>query len=181
MTEAPAELVMPWADRPDAHCFGCSPANPVGLGLRFRPDPDEDADGVGIVADLCLDRRYESYPGVLHGGIVALVCDEAMGNLVVLRHGRVALTTTLRVRYVGVVAIGGHYRCHAALAGGPDGTVTGRAEIRDLAGTVLATATAGYRPVPADDAGLPRTASTHPAGSASSAGFHPPARGENPT
>ena len=116
----------------------------------------EDADG-GIVADLCLDRRYESYPGVLHGGIVALVCDEAMGNLVVLRHGRVALTTSLRVRYVGVVAIGGHYRCHASVTGDPDGTISGRAEIRDLHGTVLATATAGYRPVPADAAGLPRT------------------------
>ena len=35
---ATAELALPWADRADAHCFGCSPANPVGLGLRFRPD-----------------------------------------------------------------------------------------------------------------------------------------------
>lgn len=158
MTGVAAELALPWAGRADAHCFGCSPANPVGLGLRFRRDDEGDeGDGAGIVADLCLDKRYESYPGVLHGGIVALVCDEAMGNLVVLRHGRVALTTTLRVRYVGVVAIGGRYRCHASVAETPDGTINGRAEIRDLGGTVLATATAGYRPVPADAAGLPRT------------------------
>jgi acyl-coenzyme A thioesterase PaaI-like protein len=128
--------------------------------MRFR------ADGDGLVTDLCLDRRYESYPGVLHGGIVALVCDEAMGNLVVLRHGQVAVTTSLRLRYVGVVAIGRQYRCHASIAGAPDGTISGRAEVRDLHGDVLATATAGYRPVPADEAGLPCT--TTP-------------RGENPT
>ena len=147
----PADLALPWAGRPDSHCFGCAPANPVGLGLRFRPDGD------GLVTDLHLDRRYESYPGVLHGGIVALVCDEAMGNLVVLRHGRVAVTTSLRLRYIGVVAIGGHYRCHATITGAPDGPISGRAEVRDLRGDVLVTATAGYRPVPADDAGLPRT------------------------
>lgn len=149
-----AEIALPWADREDSHCFGCAPANPIGLGLRFRPD------GAGLVADLCLDRRYESYPGVLHGGIVALVCDEVMGNLVVIRHGRVAVTTSLRMRYVGVVAIGGHYRCHASITGTPDGTVFGRAEVRDGAGELMATATAAYRPVAADDTGLPAAEKT---------------------
>lgn len=134
-------LALPWADRADAHCFGCSPANPVGLGLRFEPDGD------GIVAEVCLDRRYESYPGVLHGGIVALVCDEVMGNLAVLRHGHAAVTTSMRMRYVGVVEIGGHYRCHAEIAA-RDGSIHGRAEIRDAAGDVMATATATYRPAP---------------------------------
>ncbi|WP_433281210.1 PaaI family thioesterase [Pseudonocardia xinjiangensis] len=147
-----AELTLPWAGRADSHCFGCAPANPVGLGLRFRPGSDG-----GIVTDLCLDRRFESYPGVLHGGIVALVCDETMGNLVVLRHGTVAVTTSLRMRYVGVVAIGGRYSCHAWITGAPDGTIAGRAEVRDVHGELMATATAGYRPVPADDAGIPRT------------------------
>lgn len=142
-------LTLPWADRRDGHCFGCSPANPVGLGLRFVPDGD------GISAGFCLDRRYESYPGVLHGGIVALICDEVMGNLVVLRHGRPAVTTSMRMRYVGVIEIGGHYSCHATVDG--SGPVAGRAEIRGADGAVLATATASYLPVPADGAGLPIT------------------------
>ncbi|MDN5914536.1 MAG: PaaI family thioesterase [Pseudonocardia sp.] len=143
------ELALPWADRADGRCFGCSPTNPVGLGLRFVPDGD------GISASFCPDRRYESYPGVLHGGIVALICDEVMGNLVVLRHGRPAVTTSMRMRYVGVIAIDGHYRCHATIDG--TGPVAGRAEIRTADGAVLATATASYLPVPADGAGLPIT------------------------
>jgi acyl-coenzyme A thioesterase PaaI-like protein len=144
VTAAPA-LTLPWADRADAHCFGCAPANPAGLGLRFVPDGD------GLAADLCLDRRYESYPGVLHGGIVALVCDEVMGNLVVLRHGRPAVTTSLRMRYVGIVAVGARYRCSATLAAPTHtGTIAGRAEVRDADGALMATATATYHPLPAD-------------------------------
>lgn len=148
MTTAP-ELELPWAGRADGHCFGCSPANPVGLGLAFLPDGD------GISAAFCLDRRYESYPGVLHGGIVALICDEVMGNLVVLRHRLPAVTTSMRMRYVGVIGIGGHYSCHATVDG--TGPYSGRAEIRGADGAVLATATASYLPVPADGAGLPIT------------------------
>lgn len=146
---ASAEVALPWAGRADSHCFGCSPANPVGLGLRFAADVD------GISADFCLDRRYESYTGVLHGGIVALICDEVMGNLVVLRHGRAAVTTSMRMRYVGVVAVDGRYSCHATVDG--SGPYAGRAEIRDDHGAVQATATASYLPVPADAAGLPIT------------------------
>ncbi len=152
MTASP-EVALPWAGRADGHCFGCSPANPVGLGLAFRPDGD------GLVADLRLDRRYESYPGVLHGGIVALVCDEVMGNLVVLRHGRPAVTTNLRMRYVGVVEVGGRYRCHATVS---DDGLSGRAEVRDADGTLMATATATFRPVRADAAGLPVTSREDP-------------------
>lgn len=155
MTAVP-ELALPWAQRPDGHCFGCAPANPVGLGLRFHPDGD------ALVAEFCLDRRYESYPGVVHGGIVALVCDEVMGNHVVIGGGRPAVTTSLRMRYVGVVAVGGRYRCRATTEEGRSGTVAGRAEVRDPAGDLVATATAVYRPLPADADGSQITAARHP-------------------
>lgn len=152
------ELALPWDDQDDSSCFGCARSNPIGLALRFRHDPPtgEDPAGVGgIVSDLDLDRRYESYPGVVHGGIVALVCDETMGNLVVLRHGAPAVTTSLRVRYVGVVTTGRTHRCHARLTGDPSGPLAGRAEIRDADGVLVATAIATYHPVPADDRGAP--------------------------
>jgi len=162
-----AEVALPWDGRDDSSCFGCARSNPIGLGLRFRhdgPDDPDDAGGPhdpgGIVTDLRLDRRYESYPGVVHGGIVALICDEAMGNLVVLRHGTPAVTTSLRVRYVTVVTTGALHRCHARVSGAPSGPLAGRAEIRDADGDLVATATATYHPVPADDRGLPVSTST---------------------
>ncbi|WP_018331343.1 PaaI family thioesterase [Actinomycetospora chiangmaiensis] len=141
-------VALPWQGTLGHSCFGCAPDNPVGLGLHFR------AEGDDLVTDLHVDRRYESYPGVVHGGIVALVCDETMGNLAVLRHGRAVVTTSLRTRHVGVVATGGRYRCRASLAGEPP-TLSARAEVLDADGAVVATATAGYR-VPTADPGGPR-------------------------
>ena len=158
MTDVAAELALPWAGRRTRTASAARPPTPSASGCASARTTR--ATAAGIVADLCLDKRYESYPGVLHGGIVALVCDEAMGNLVVLRHG------ARRPHDHPARPLRRRRRDRRALplprlaAETPDGTINGRAEIRDLDGTVLATATAGYRPVPADAAGLPRTALT---------------------
>lgn len=130
--------VLPWSGRADHHCFGCSPANPIGLALEFTEDGDS------LSTEFKLDKHYESYPGVVHGGILALVCDETMGNLVVMRLGAPALTTSMRTRYVGVVRVGARYRCVArAEFSGP--LVRASAEVLDSDGVVLGTATAHYQ------------------------------------
>lgn len=130
--------VLPWSGRGDHHCFGCSPANPAGLRLEFTEEDD------ALATQFLLDSHYESYPGVVHGGILALIADETMGNLVVLRLGVPALTTSLRTRYVGIVSVGRRYRC-LARATERDGLVSATAEILDSRDAVVATATAGYK------------------------------------
>ncbi|MEU5695115.1 PaaI family thioesterase [Actinosynnema sp. NPDC020468] len=130
--------LLPWAGI-DHHCFGCSPRNPRGLALEFEHEGDD------LSASFLLDHHYESYPGVVHGGILALVCDETMGNLVVLRLGVPALTTSMRMRYVGVVTVGGRYRCVARATTPPTGLITSTAEVLDEHGAVMATATASYQ------------------------------------
>lgn len=128
----------PWSGRADHHCFGCSPANPAGLRLEFAEDDDT------LAAEFLLDKHYESYPGVVHGGILAVIADETMGNLVVMRLGVPALTTSMRLRYVGIVNVGRRYRC-VARATERDGLVSANAEILDSRRVVVATATAGYK------------------------------------
>ena len=44
---------------------------------RFTPHPD------GLQARFRLSRSFESYPGVVHGGLTGVICDEVMGNLIV--------------------------------------------------------------------------------------------------
>ncbi|MFI0816129.1 PaaI family thioesterase [Streptomyces sp. NPDC021098] len=131
---------LPWSGRADHHCFGCAPANPRGLSLTF----ERTGDRLGTT--FALDHHYESYPGVVHGGILGLICDETMGNLVVLRLGVPALTTSMRMRYLGVVAVGHRYRCVAEAAEATNGLITARADVLDEHGTPVATATAHYRP-----------------------------------
>ncbi|KAA9151248.1 PaaI family thioesterase [Amycolatopsis acidicola] len=129
---------LPWAGT-EHHCFGCSPDNPSGLRLEFTDDGDT------LSAEFELDHHYESYPGVVHGGILAVICDETMGNLIVLRLGVPALTTSMRTRYVGVVRVGQPYRCVArAVTGGE--LVRASAEILDAHGEIVGTATATYKP-----------------------------------
>jgi uncharacterized protein (TIGR00369 family) len=140
-TEAVAAARLPWSDRADHHCFGCAPANPSGLALAFEHTEDQ------LSARFMLDRHYESYPGVVHGGILAVICDETMGNLIVLRLGVPAVTTSMRMRYLGVVAVGHRYRCVARASTAATGLIAADAEVLDEHDTVMATATANYQPL----------------------------------
>ncbi|ABD13520.1 PaaI family thioesterase [Frankia casuarinae] len=151
-------LPVPWAVLESYRCFGCSPHNANGLRLRFAFRPD------GIATRFRLDRTHESYPGVVHGGLIGVICDETMGNLIVLRTGLTSFTTGMRLRYVTAMRVNTDYQCVARLqagtaepvsnpTGGPTGGPTGagglvraEAEILDAAGSLVAAASATYRP-----------------------------------
>ena len=57
----------------DGHCFGCGPLNDEGLQLKFVSGPE------GSVAEFVVPPRYQSWAGMAHGGVVALLLDEAVG------------------------------------------------------------------------------------------------------
>jgi acyl-coenzyme A thioesterase PaaI-like protein len=78
--------------RPQSACFACGPRNPHGLGLRFSALEDQS-----VTADWTVAPGFEGFEGILHGGIVATVLDEAMAKAVV-RRGWHALSVELRLR-----------------------------------------------------------------------------------
>jgi hypothetical protein len=145
---APAVIRLPWRAVPDYQCFGCSPANEHGLRMEFTPTAD------GIESLLRFDRTFESYPGVVHGGLSTTACDEIMGNLLVIRTGFAVFTTSLRTRYVSPLSVGTTYRCVATteVTAGDDGPYQAQAQILDPAGDPLVFATASYQPVTAEQA-----------------------------
>jgi acyl-coenzyme A thioesterase PaaI-like protein len=57
----------------DGRCFGCGVDNAAGLQMRFEP-----VDGAAV-AELVVPERFQSWAGVVHGGVVALMLDEAVG------------------------------------------------------------------------------------------------------
>ncbi len=57
-------------------CFICGRENPVGLHLQFY----EDVENQRLIAPITLPERYQSYPGIVHGGILATILDEVSGR-----------------------------------------------------------------------------------------------------
>ena len=74
------------------YCFACGAANPVGLHLNFRIEDDK------FITKKVVPREYQSYTGVVHGGIVTTMLDEAMGGYLYER-GEKAVTARIEVRY----------------------------------------------------------------------------------
>lgn len=54
---------------PNLKCFGCGPANEVGLHIRSFPDGEE------VIAEWQPRPEYESFPGMLSGGIIGTLLD----------------------------------------------------------------------------------------------------------
>ena len=76
----------------DGHCFGCGPLNVEGLRLVFVPGPE------GSSVDFEVPERYQSWAGMAHGGIVALLLDEAVG-WAAWHAGHPGVTGRLQVSY----------------------------------------------------------------------------------
>lgn len=82
----------------DGMCFACGRRNTQGLGLRFRFDGREAA------ADIAFKQAFQGYRGVVHGGLISTVLDEAMVTLL-NRMGELALTAEITVRFVAPARI----------------------------------------------------------------------------
>jgi len=78
-------------------CFVCGLQNPVGLKLAFYEDPEAEQ----VRAEFTVPDKYQGYPGVVHGGVVAAILDEVSGRAVMLHGSDEDLMATLRltVRY----------------------------------------------------------------------------------
>lgn len=77
----------------DGGCFGCSPSNAAGLGLRFR------REGARVHALVRVPDRFHGAPGVIHGGIVATLLDEISCAAAVFVADHRVVTGELAVRY----------------------------------------------------------------------------------
>jgi uncharacterized protein (TIGR00369 family) len=88
------EHLTPLVHTAQNRCFGCGPANPIGLHLDFYVAEDQS-----VVCKPAVPATYEGPPGLLHGGIIATLLDEAMSKAVRVR-GLTAMTRRMEVEYL---------------------------------------------------------------------------------
>lgn len=85
---------------PTNSCFGCGAANPRGMLLTFEQDDATQR----IRGNFRLGAEYQGGGGFIHGGIIALVLDEAMGKVNRFTGVR-AVTAELTIEYIRPIPV----------------------------------------------------------------------------
>ena len=124
---------------PANKCFGCGGDNGGGMKLTF----EQDNLNRRIVGRFVLGERYQGGGGFAHGGIIAVLLDEAMGKVCRFREVR-AVTAELTVQYLKPVSVQ-----QEIIVEGRETEMKGRnlfmaGEIRDESGGILAKGTARF-------------------------------------
>ena len=119
--------------RDEGMCFGCGKNNPIGLKLEF----DLDKEKLTVEGRFTPKREHEGYVGIMHGGLVATLMDEAMLKLL-WDSGISAVTATLEVKLVKPVPVGGELVIKGRVESQQGRIVHTSAEVENTEGTVLA-------------------------------------------
>ena len=90
--------------RDDRTCFICGEKNPIGLKLRLRTDPERGESA----ADVTFPADFQGWSGIVHGGLVASVLDEALIYAAGAK-GHTCVTGEITVRYVKPASTGVPY------------------------------------------------------------------------
>ncbi len=80
-------------------CFACGQNNPIGLKLQFEYEDNH------AIANWECPQQYAGYPGLIHGGIVSTLLDEAMAKIVIKNVGE-AVTGKMSVTFRNPLYIG---------------------------------------------------------------------------
>lgn len=127
------------AQQPSTHyCFGCGVLNQHGLQVRFFND------GPGACrAEVTLDDRFQGFPGIVHGGIVATLLDEALGRAALSGNStRLMFTGRLELKYRQHTPLNTPLVVTARIVRDRGKAVTAEGELRQADGTLLAHAEA---------------------------------------
>jgi uncharacterized protein (TIGR00369 family) len=124
---------------PANKCFGCGGDNATGMKLAF----EQDNVNRRIVGRFVLGERYQGGAGFAHGGIIAVLLDEAMGKVCRFREVH-AVTAELNVEFLKPVHV-----ANEIIVEGHETEMRGRnlfmaGEIRNGNGDVLARAKARF-------------------------------------
>ncbi len=79
-------------------CFLCGRQNPIGLKIQWYNDPEAGA----VRAAVTVPEHFNSYPGIVHGGVVAALLDETSGRSLLVQEdtdSNLFVTLKLEVKY----------------------------------------------------------------------------------
>jgi uncharacterized protein (TIGR00369 family) len=122
--------------RDDRTCFVCGEKNPHGLKLRLSIDPERGESAAEVV----FEARFQGWAGIVHGGLLATVLDEALIYAAGAK-GLKCVTGEITVRYVKPASTGVRYTLKGRFLEEKGRIVMAESELLDADGTQVARAT----------------------------------------
>ncbi len=127
-------------------CVVCGQENANGLHIRYM----RERDGA-ITAEWRPTKNWEGFEGIVHGGIISTVLDEAMSKAVAAMNHE-ALTAELRVRFRHHVAAGEDLRVRGWVVEKVKRLITAEATVTAADGSERAHAWARFLALPGPEA-----------------------------
>jgi len=119
------------------HCFVCGPRNSSGLHIPVK----KHVEGHTCSFTWAPGPAYQSYAGIVHGGILCTLMDEAMGYAVMgAKNELTVVTADMQIRYLKPTPIGVPLKFAATLVGQRKNMYFARASVILPDGTILAEA-----------------------------------------
>jgi len=139
---------MPALELPHTNgCLDCGKHNPHGLKLRLHVLPDS-----GLVSTEFVPKPEHVGPdGIVHGGVISAVMDEAMVWASTWRGKRFCFTGEINVRFREPLKPYQAARVEASVEISRPRLVEATAKLFDFGGRLIATASGKYLPVSAEE------------------------------
>ena len=118
------------------NCFVCGENNPGGLRLNFEIDQEKQILKTTFVAS----SIYQGYDGIVHGGIISTLLDEAMAKLA-YELGYNTVTASLEIRFKKPAPILERLTVYGEITEVKARIVKAKARVTSEDGTILAAAT----------------------------------------
>ncbi|MFA5033759.1 MAG: hypothetical protein WC614_12170 [bacterium] len=83
------------------NCFACGKNVANGLNLKFKLLEDDTLYG-----EFKIDKSYQGYDNILHGGIISTILDCGMINLFYMKNGLELKTVKLKILFRQAIPVG---------------------------------------------------------------------------
>ncbi len=113
-------------------CYVCDPTNASGLHIDYSLDEEEGR----VHARYTPCEAHEGAPGVIHGGVLGAILDDATAWAVNTLSGSFGLTRRAQIEYSRMVRAGHDYDVSAWVDEADGKHATAAAELRDAKGRV---------------------------------------------
>lgn len=114
-----------------AMCFVCGRENPAGLHVHFFADAENR-----IHAEFTPRDEHQGFPGIMHGGLISALFDEAIGRTAIANDFW-CVTAELTVRYKKPVPIGEPLHILGEVVKSSARVLHGRGEIRAVRDNIV--------------------------------------------